>query len=117
MEMIYYTIAALLLYGISDYILNTIEIKLEKRLPNRSLVFFAIISILAVASFSIIQAIYPQSAAVQTSDNAPVQQPTPANNAPPVAQEKDLQSAEHPQLEPMQASPTTLPITQEAIQE
>jgi predicted PurR-regulated permease PerM len=126
MEMIYYTIAALLLYGVSDYILNTIEIKLEKRLPNRSLIFFAIISILAVASFSIIQAIYPKSAAVQTSDNAPVQQPipasqttssTPANNVTPVAQAKDLQSAEHPQLEPIQTQPATLPVTQEAIEE
>ena len=120
MEMVYYTIAALLLYGISDYILNTIEIKLEKRLPNRSLIFFAIISILAVASFSIIQAIYPQTAAVQTGNNTPVSETastTPTNTMPPVAQTKDLQSAEHPQLEPMQTQPATLPVTQEAIVE
>lgn len=117
MEMVYYTIAALLLYGISDYILNTIEIKLERRLPNRSLIFFAIISILAVASFSIIEAIYPKPAPVQTSGNAPVSQTastTPANNMPPII---DLQPPAQPQLESGQPQPATLPVTQEAIRE
>jgi predicted PurR-regulated permease PerM len=117
MEMVIYTIAALILYGVSDYILNTIEIKLQRRLPNRSLVFFVIISVLAVTSFSIIQAIYPKSATVQTGDNTPVQQPTPANNVPPVTQAKNLQPAEHPQLEPVQTQPTALPVTQEVIEE
>jgi len=58
MEFIYYTIAALLLYGISDYILNTIEIRMGKRLPNRSLVFLVIITILSISSFSLIQTIF-----------------------------------------------------------
>jgi len=120
MEMVYYTIAALLLYGVSDYILNTIEIKLERRLPNRSLVFFAIISILAVASFSIIQAMYTQPAAVQTSGNAPVSQTastTPANNMPPIPQTNDLQPPAQPQLESGQPRPAALPVTQQEIKE
>ncbi|MCW8901143.1 MAG: hypothetical protein OQK75_04465 [Gammaproteobacteria bacterium] len=58
MEMIYYTIAAVVLYLVSDYILNAIEVKVGKRLPSRSLVFFIIISILAFVSFSFIRAIF-----------------------------------------------------------
>jgi len=57
MEMIYYTVAALILYGISDYILNTIEIRMGKRLPNRSFIFLIIISVLALTSFSVIRSI------------------------------------------------------------
>lgn len=72
MELILYTLAALLLYVISDYILNTIEIKLQKRLPNRSLVFFVIISILAVSSFSVIRMIYTGEDTDQTASNAQV---------------------------------------------
>jgi predicted PurR-regulated permease PerM len=70
MQFILYTLAALLLYGISDYILNTIEIRLQKRLPNRSLVFFVIISILAVSSFSVISMIYKGEDSIQTGNNA-----------------------------------------------
>ncbi len=58
MEMIYYTVVAVLLYMISDWILNRIEIHLGKRLPNRSLIFFVIILILSVSSFSLISALY-----------------------------------------------------------
>lgn len=65
MEMIYYTIAALILYGISDYILNTIEIRMGKRLPNRSFIFLIIISILALTSFSVIRAILDKPDAAQ----------------------------------------------------
>ena len=57
MEMIYYTIVAVILYVASDYILNTIEIKMGKRLPNRSFIFLIIISILAFVSFSFIRAL------------------------------------------------------------
>ena len=57
MEMIYYTIAAVVLYLVSDYILNTIEIKMGKRLPNRSFFFLIIITILAMVSFSFVRAI------------------------------------------------------------
>jgi len=77
MEIIYYTIVALLLYGISDYILNTIEIKMGKRLPNRSLVFFVIIMVLAVSSFGVLRAIYQKPQPAQATGNAGVKQMPP----------------------------------------
>ncbi len=76
MEMIYYTVAAVLLYLVSDWILNRIEIYRGERLPYRSLIFFAIILILSVASFSLISAFYQkQDAAVstETEKDAPAQ--------------------------------------------
>lgn len=57
MELIYYTIAAIALYGVSDFILNRIEIKMGKRLPNRSLVFLVIIMTLSIGSFKLLQSI------------------------------------------------------------
>ncbi|TNF92396.1 MAG: hypothetical protein EP297_13290, partial [Gammaproteobacteria bacterium] len=74
MEFILYTVAALLLYGVSDYILNSIEIKLGKRLPNRSLVFFVIITILAVSSFSVIRLMYQGSEPVPATGKGQVEQ-------------------------------------------
>ena len=69
MEFILYTLAGLLLYAVSDYILNVFEIRLQKRLANRSLVFFAIISVLAVSSFSVIRMLYENN---HTKDPATV---------------------------------------------
>ena len=84
MEMIYYTIAALVLYGISDYILNTIEIRMGKRLPNRSFIFLIIISILALTSFSVIRAILdkpqPAQQTTKTHSESPQTLPTPKEN-------------------------------------
>jgi len=57
MEMLYYTLAAIVLYGVSDYILNTIEIRMGKRLPNRSFYFLIIITVLALITFSIVRAL------------------------------------------------------------
>ena len=67
MAYIYYTIAAVVLYLISDWILNRIEIYYGKRLQYRSVIFFAIIMVLAVGSFSIIDRIVgepPQASSV-----------------------------------------------------
>ena len=64
MAYLYYTVTAVLLYLISDWILNKIEIYYGKRLEYRSVVFFVIIMVLAVGSFSIIDRIVgeaPQS--------------------------------------------------------
>ena len=55
MEMIYYTVAAVLLYLVSDWILNRIEISRGRRFEHRSLIFFAIILVLAVTLFNLIQ--------------------------------------------------------------
>jgi len=74
MEMIYYTVAAVLLYLVSDRILNRIEIYRGERLPYRSLVFFVIILFLSLISFSLISAFYQkEDAAISTEKDAPAQ--------------------------------------------
>ncbi len=55
MEMLYYTVAAIFLYLVSDWILNQIEKWRGERLENRSLVFFVIILVLSVSLFNLIQ--------------------------------------------------------------
>lgn len=81
MELIAYTVVAVILYMASDYILNTIEIRMGKRLPNRSLIFLVIISILAVSSFSILRAVLdkpkPAEPATTTQPAAPPTQAAP----------------------------------------
>ena len=54
MVFVYYTIAGITLYLISDWILNRIEISRGKRFEYRSIIFFAIIMVLALGSFEII---------------------------------------------------------------
>ncbi len=75
MELIYFTLAAIVLYIVSDKIVLTIERKRGKRLQNRSVIFFFIIITLTIISFSIIQSLYekPVSETPQTeqSQNAP----------------------------------------------
>ncbi len=53
--MVYYTLAAIVLYVVSDWILNQVEIRRGERFDNRSLIFFAIILVLSVALFKLIQ--------------------------------------------------------------
>jgi len=55
MEMVYYTVAAVVLYAVSDWILNRIEIMRGKRFENRTLIFFALILSLAMITFQVIQ--------------------------------------------------------------
>lgn len=55
MTIIYFTIIAVLLYLVSDWILEQFEVRAGKRLEYRSLVFFAILLSLAIATFSLIQ--------------------------------------------------------------
>jgi len=62
MEMLYYAIAAVLLYMVSDWILNRIEMRRGERFENRSLIFFVIILILATAAFNLIQYVQPVAA-------------------------------------------------------
>ncbi len=57
--MLYYTVAAISLYLVSDWILNRIEIRYGKRFENRTLVFFAIILVLSVSLFNLIQYLQP----------------------------------------------------------
>jgi hypothetical protein len=55
MEMIYYTLVALVLYVGADWILNRIEIAAGRRLEYRSLVFFVILLAMALTSFALIR--------------------------------------------------------------
>jgi len=83
MEMVYFTVAAVVLYVVSDWILNQIEIKHGARLDNRSLIFFVIIGTLSVISFYIIQTLYPKtemSAPLENTQFEQVQQPNTAKN-------------------------------------
>ena len=57
LELITYTIVALLLYWVSDWILNQIEIRRGERFPNRTLIFFVIILVLALGVFNLIDAL------------------------------------------------------------
>ena len=79
MEMIYYTVAAVILYLVSDYILNSIEIRMGKRLPSRSFIFLIIISILAMVSFSFVRAIFGP---LPTAQQATTTQVIQTNNKP-----------------------------------
>jgi hypothetical protein len=55
MEMIYYTLAGVILYVASDWILDRIEIAAGRRLEYRSLVFFVILLAMALTSFALIR--------------------------------------------------------------
>ena len=54
LKLLVYAIAGLLLYWVSDWILNQIEIRRGERFPNRTVIFFVIILVLAVAVFNLI---------------------------------------------------------------
>ena len=65
MAYLYYTVTAVLLYLLSDWILNQIEQSVGKRLKYRSVIFFVIIMTLALTSFNLIDRIVgepPQTA-------------------------------------------------------
>ena len=55
-EAIYFTLVAAFLYLASNWIVDRIEVAAGKRFKNRSLLFFAIILVLALATFSLIRA-------------------------------------------------------------
>jgi len=55
MEILYFTVAAMILYVAADWILKRVETAAGKRFEHRSLIFFAILLTMAVASFAIIR--------------------------------------------------------------
>lgn len=55
MEAIYYTLVAIGLYFVSDWILDRIEVSRGERFKNRSVIFFGIILTLAFISFGFIK--------------------------------------------------------------
>lgn len=54
MEFVYFTLAGLALYFVSDRILNFIEIRRGERFEQRSLIFFGIILVLSLIVFNLI---------------------------------------------------------------
>lgn len=54
MSIIWFTVVAVILYLVSDWILDRIEVSAGKRFEHRSLIFFAILLALALTSFSLI---------------------------------------------------------------
>jgi hypothetical protein len=59
-EIVAYTLIGIILYLGSDWILVQIENASGRKFENRSLVFFAIIMILALSSFAIIRLLVPE---------------------------------------------------------
>jgi hypothetical protein len=53
-EIVYFTLVGIGLYLLSDWLLNRIELARGARFEHRSLIFFAIILVLALASFHLI---------------------------------------------------------------
>ncbi len=53
MEILYFTAVAIGLYFVSDWLLDRIETARGKRFEHRQLVFFAIILVLALATFQL----------------------------------------------------------------
>jgi hypothetical protein len=56
MSAIWFTLVAIVLYLVSDWLLERVEVAAGRRLEHRSLIFFAILLSLALVTFSIIQA-------------------------------------------------------------
>jgi len=54
MQALYFIAAGIVLYFVSDWILNRIEIARGERLENRTLVFFAILLGLGLLAFSLL---------------------------------------------------------------
>jgi predicted PurR-regulated permease PerM len=54
MEILYFTLTAIFLYVAADWILNRFERAAGKRFAYRSLIFFAILLVMALTSFTLI---------------------------------------------------------------
>jgi hypothetical protein len=55
MEIIYFTLTAIVLYVVSDWALKRMEAFAGRRFEHRSLIFFGIILVLALVSFALIR--------------------------------------------------------------
>lgn len=57
MEILYFTLVAIILYLGADWILRQIEAQIGRPLAHRSLIFFALLLVMALTSFAIIRAL------------------------------------------------------------
>ena len=55
MSAVYFTVVAIALYLASDWLLQRVEASAGKRFEHRSLIFFAILLLLALVTFTLIQ--------------------------------------------------------------
>jgi hypothetical protein len=55
MSVIYFTVVAVVLYFVSDWLLQRVEASAGRRFEHRSLIFFVILLTLALITFSFIQ--------------------------------------------------------------
>jgi len=54
MSIVHFTLVAALLYLFSDWVLQRVEVAVGRRFEHRSLIFFAILLLLALGSFSLL---------------------------------------------------------------
>jgi hypothetical protein len=55
LQIVYFTLAAALLYLVSNWIVDRVEVAMGRRLEYRSLLFFVILMSLALSSFYLIR--------------------------------------------------------------
>lgn len=55
MEILYFTVVAIALYFVADWLVDRLEHALGRRLEQRSLLFFALLLALTLASFAAIR--------------------------------------------------------------
>jgi hypothetical protein len=55
MEILYFTLAAIFLYVAADWIVKRLEIAAGRRFEYRSLIFFAILLVMALTSFALVR--------------------------------------------------------------
>ena len=61
MQIVLFTLLAVVLYLVADRVLDALERRAGRRFDNRSVIFFAILLALAVASFALVQRFAPGS--------------------------------------------------------
>jgi len=79
LEIILFTLVAAMLYVVADGIVKAIEKRQGKLLKNRSIVFFGIITVMALITFNLLQVFGPGLGLLPSSPAeevvSPVQQP------------------------------------------
>ena len=74
MEILLFTLVAIILYLVADSIVKAIEKRKGKLLENRSIIFFVIISVLALTTFNLLQEYGP---GLGLLPDAPVEETSP----------------------------------------
>jgi len=74
-EILYFTAVAVGLYFLADWLLDRIEVARGKRFEYRQVVFFAIILVLAMASFQLMGLLTRPAAPPASAPEAPAQPP------------------------------------------